>query len=261
MDDASINLDDRILAQLRADFLSDARDRLDAMDSAAGSADDEVGALLAIRREAHNLKGMGGSFGFPSITLIAHRLEDFTAELAGLSDAHLRGVLAHVDCLRDIVEMGRDPGDERTSTLLRGLPAHTAGPAASGDFEVNEVRQVEVLLIAPGRAVRRMIIGELRALGFRVTAASSPWQALEMAARTRPDLVITSAVMEELSGIDLARALRSMRATENLPLALLTSLEAGHPDLARLPDDVAMVQLNQSVADELGDLVTRFDLT
>ncbi len=259
MPDTAPYMDDDIFAQLRQDFLTDTRERLDHMESAATESED-ANALLSIRREAHSIKGMAGSIGFPSITTIAHRLEDFVAELTGLSEAHASQVLVYIDCLRVIVESGRDPGDQNTATILRALPAHIHVPDSPGDFEVKAARRVEVLLIAPGRAVRQMITGELRALGFRVSAVSSPWQALELAARTQPDLVITSAVMDQLSGIDLARALRAMAATENQPLALLTSLEDTHPDLKRLPGDVAVIHLNRAVTDELGDMVTRFDL-
>jgi len=228
------------------------------METATGGAAPD--ALLTVRREAHSLKGLAASLGFPSITIIAHRLEDFVAELAKLGKAQAREILIFVDCLRDIVDAGSDPGDTKTKVLLRGLPAHTGGKTQAGNFVVNKARLVEVLLIAPGRAVRHMITAELRSLGFRVNNADSPWQALEMAARTKPDLIITSAVMDQLTGIDLARALRAISPTKDLPLALLTSLGADHPDMKRLPKDVAIVPLNQAVTEALGDLVTRFDL-
>lgn len=259
MPNAAAYLDDDIYAQLRQDFLTDTRERLDLMETATAGPEG-ADALLSIRREAHSIKGMAGSIGFPSLTIISHRLEDFVAELTDLSEAHASQVLAYIDCLRGIVEDGRDPGDKKTAAILRALPAHTGGPLAVGDFEVKAARRVEVLLVVPGRAVRQMITGELRALGFRVSTVPSPWQALELAARTKPDLVITSAVMDQLSGIDLVRALRAMAATENQPLALLTSLEDSHPDMKRLPGDVAVIHLNRAVTDELGDMITRFDL-
>ncbi len=262
MPDAASFLDDDIFAQLRQDFLTDTRERLDDMESAATAESGTQGTdpLVTIRREAHSIKGLAASLGFPSITIVAHRLEDFVAELKVLAEEHISHVLAYIDCIRGIVEEGRDPGDSKTAEILRALPAHTGISAAAGDFEVKEARQVEVLLVAPGRAVRRMITGELRALGFRVSTTPSPWQALELAARTQPDLVITSAVMDQLSGIDLARAMRAIAPTETQPLALLTSLEDDHPDMKRLPDDVAIIHLNREVTDELGDMVTRFDL-
>ncbi len=254
-------LDDDIFAQLRQDFLADARERLDAMESALGGAGGAArDALMTVRREAHSLKGLAGSLGFPSVTIVAHRLEDFVVELTGLNKTQAREVLVFVDCLRDIVEAGCDPGDEKVNALLRRLPVHTVRAVPTASFDVNKARRVEVLLVAPGRAVRAMITAELRSLGFRVSNAHSPWQALEIAARTKPDLIITSAVMDQLTGIDLARALRAISPTASLPLALLTSLDADHPDMKRLPKDVAIVHLNKTVTEDLGDLVTRFDL-
>jgi len=261
MQNTSAFLDDEIFAQLRQDFLSDTRERLDEMESAVAEAGAEGdSALLTIRRTVHGIKGLAASLGFPSITLIAHRLEDFVAELTDLNQENTTHVLAYIDRIRGIVEDGRDPGDSKTAEILRALPAHTGDPVALGDFDVGKVKLVEILLVAPGRAVRRMITGELRALGFRVNAMPSPWQALETAARIKPDLVITSAVMDQLTGIDLVRAMRAIAATEHLPLALLTSLDDDHPDMKRLPGDVAVIHLNRSVTDELGDMVTRFGL-
>jgi chemotaxis protein histidine kinase CheA len=260
MNDASAYLDDQVIARLRQDFLADARDRLDSMESAAefaaGSAPaDGAQALLAIRREAHNLKGLGASFGFPALTMIAHRLEDFAAELSTLSGRYVSDALKFVDCMRDIVDRGRDPDDRRVGEIMRALPAH-----ASPEFEVGESRQIEILLLVPSQTLRRMLSAELRALGGRVSTVQSPWQWLEMAARTAPDLVISSAIIDQVSGIDMACALRAMSVTERLPIALVTSLGDDHPDLKRLPNDVAIVRLGRSLSEDLGDAVTRLAL-
>ena len=257
MNDVSAYLDDKVFAQLRQDFLADARDRLDVMETAAGSAEaDGAQALLTVRREAHNLKGLGTSFGFPAITVIAHLLEDFAAEMTTLSGRYVADALTFIDCMRGIADQAEDPGDKRLGEILRTLPAH-----ATPDFEVGESLQIEVLLMVPSQTLRRMLTSELRALGGRVNTVHSPWQGLEMAARTAPDLVISSAVIDQVSGIDMARALRAMSATEKLPIALITSLADDHPELKRLPRDVAIIHLGKSLSEDLGDAVTRLALT
>ena len=68
-------------------------------------------------------------------------------------------------------------------------------------------------------------------------------------------MVIASAVMDKISGIDLARALKSMTATRHIPFALLTSFDAKHPELRQLPDDVALVHHDRDNNAELDEAV------
>ncbi|RMD65326.1 MAG: response regulator [Alphaproteobacteria bacterium] len=256
MADVSGFLDDQIFAALRQDFLVEARERLDDMEAVVTGCDgDSAEALICLHREAHSLKGFAGSVGFPSITLIAHRLEDYLAEVRVLDRIHADNVLIFIDRLRAIVEAGQDPGDAKTGALLRTLPAHIGL-----GIDANEIRRIEVVLVTPARAVGRMVAAELRALGLRVTTLHSPWEAIETTARTEPDLVITSAVMDGVTGIDLARALRAMSVTEHLNLALLTSLAADDPTMRRLPGNVPVIRLGPSLTEELADVVTHYAL-
>ena len=74
---------DQILAKLRGELLTDALERLEdiaeELVKSSSPGNDSEETLLAVRRQFHSLKGMGGSFGFPTITLVAHRLEDYLA--------------------------------------------------------------------------------------------------------------------------------------------------------------------------------------
>ena len=38
-------------------------------------------ALASLRRLAHNMKGIGGSFGYPALSQIAHRMESYVSDL------------------------------------------------------------------------------------------------------------------------------------------------------------------------------------
>ena len=69
-----------ILVELRREFLIEARDRLDdaqaALEGIYNNTIDRTEEVTVIRRNVHSLKGMGKSFGFPTVSLVAHRLED-----------------------------------------------------------------------------------------------------------------------------------------------------------------------------------------
>jgi len=72
---------ENILLELRREFMIEARDRLDdargVLEGIYNGAMDRTSAVNVIRRNIHSLKGMGKSFGFPTISLVSHRLEGF----------------------------------------------------------------------------------------------------------------------------------------------------------------------------------------
>src|SRR3546814_9870935 len=82
-----------------------------------------------------------------------------------------------------------------------------------------------------------MLARELANCGYRAQLASDPFEALRLAVSEKPDIVLTSAVLDGMPGIDLLRSLRAIRATSRLPVAVVTSFDAGHPELAGLPQD------------------------
>jgi HPt (histidine-containing phosphotransfer) domain-containing protein len=57
----------------------------------------ETGNLAELARFAHQLKGAGGSYGFPQLTPIAARLEMMAKQ--GADDAALRAALDHLIAL------------------------------------------------------------------------------------------------------------------------------------------------------------------
>ncbi len=251
-----IHKHDQILDSFHDEFLTDARERLGLIEGAlGGKAGAGTGSMVTVRREVHNLKGMGGSFGFPVISLIAHRLEDYIAELPILDARQAADATVFVDRMQDIVEQGRDPDDADAGNLVRGLPAHP-----SFEFGSTEIREVEILLVSPSRAVSQIALRTLRSLGYRVTTARSAWEAMELAVRAPPDLIITSAVMAGVSGIDLSRAFAAMAVTQELPMAVLTSFDKDHPELRRLPPEVAVISLDKAFEEDLAEVITKFAL-
>ncbi len=91
----------------------------------------------------------------------------------------------------------------------------------------------------------------MQACGYRVTIVTATVAALEQVVRTRPDMVIISAVMPGLSGIDLAVALSAMPETRNIPCALITSLRPDDEHLAFVPDRVPIIRKGSAFGDDL----------
>ena len=247
---------DQVVAQMRTEFIEGTRDRLDDIEAMVFS-ESETGEakIVPLYRDVHNLKGQGTMHGFPSVTLIAERLEDYLSGLTEIGDGNARDVGKFLDAMRGIVESEKDLGDEALRDVLRSLPTHHRR-----DFEVDAPLDVEVLLVTPANAVGRAVARELRECGYRVSTVESPWSALQLAACTKPDLIITSVVMDGIGGIDLSRAVAAISTTKDVPVAVLTSFDRGHPELTGLSDAVPVVRVGGQLRDDLGNALTQIGI-
>lgn len=63
-----------------------------------------------INEIAHEMKGQGGTFGYPLVSTFGDSLYDFTGPNAGLTDNHVHIVKAHVDAMKATIN-GRIQGD------------------------------------------------------------------------------------------------------------------------------------------------------
>ncbi len=214
-----------------------------------------VETLVQIRRIAHNLKGTGSSFGFPLVTTIAHRLENYAADLEAIDEARARDMQIYFDYLRDVVSGALDVPEEEFADTVRDLPAKPG-------LEIPESGPVggEIMLVAPTATLTRIIAGEIHAIGHRVIAVKSPFDALEQIVQTGPDAVIVSAVLDWLSGVDLICALKVMPQTRDIPVALLTSFGDGDHQLDNLPKTVPVIHKRADFSGELAAVLSSFGL-
>jgi CheY-like chemotaxis protein/HPt (histidine-containing phosphotransfer) domain-containing protein len=249
---------DDIIERLKAEFLDFAADALDELDTLITAGRDPDGdhenIIDAVRRGCHNLKGMGGSFGYPLITLLSHRMEDYFAGRDRLNNRTLLDGQFFLDRMREVLE-GRFDGIAEAD-VVRTLPAKT-------NFEVEDIvkQDIEVLLIMPRNTATKIIETELQACGYRVVTETEPFSAIETAIRTCPNLILAAGVMEDLSGIDLACALHAMPISRDLPFVLVTSLEPSRPSFAALPPTVPVVRKGDTFGDDLAIALAILEIT
>lgn len=243
---------EEVFAGLRTEFRVDAQDclgRLETqLDGVRKKATAASAALSDLCREVHTLKGSGSSFGFPTVTVIAHRLENYISGVPGLDGTAIDDILVYLDRMRDILEDDED-GDDRTADIVRTLPVHSADSMPEMDGT-----DLEVLLVPSTPIIGRAVEGEFRLHGCRVTTLDEPIGAFEMAIRTRPDIVIASAVSRDVSGADMAAAFRAMKATRGIVFALLTSFPRSHPELRDVPEDIMLIRHDQDLAGGINEL-------
>lgn len=249
---------DEILARLRDEFLTDAEARLEdiavELANSRSPGNDAEETLLAIRRQCHSLKGMGSSFGFPAVTLISHRLEDYLARAHTINARIQRDIDAYCQCLKDIISTGEDPGSDEAAEIIRALPTFSL-------FDVEDIVPLttEVLLVTPSKTIGAIVGRELAECGYKVTRFANAWEAMQFAASTRPNLVITAAVMEIIDGVNLACALAAMELTADIPVALLTSLDHGSRELEKLPSGVAIIRHGENFSEDLAEMLAAFE--
>jgi len=249
---------EEIVRRLRHEFLDDARDRIANMNvelAEIQDGDQEGEALFTVRREVHSIKGMAGAFDFPSLGMVAHRMEDYLASTAIQGTLKVADLQDYIDAMSSVVESGQDITEADLIPLLRSLPQDR-------DFIPDQMEAVkaEVLLVASTRMVGRAVAAELRNCGFRPILISNPFHALETAARTKPDAVVVQAVLDGVSGVEMLRCLGTLSATESVKKVILTSFGRDDPKLAGLPEGVHIIRLGPHLADDLGDLLSELPL-
>ncbi|HYE51045.1 MAG TPA: hypothetical protein VEB20_15725, partial [Azospirillaceae bacterium] len=173
--------------------------------------------------------------------------------LKDLSEAQIAHVHVFADRIAEMTDREAQPDLAETQQIIRALPSRY-------EFDITdvEVRDVDIMLVTPNKVVAKRVTTEMAACGFKVNTVSDPVEAIGIAVRNPPDMLIAAAVMDGLGGIDLIRGLRAISLTEHVPMALLTSQDAAA--LRGIPSGIALIRLNQSFGDDIAAAVTRFNV-
>lgn len=80
-----------------------------------------------------------------------------------------------------------------------------------------------VLIVEDTPSEMELMSHYLRESGCMVMNATSAQQALELAAKQRPDVIVTDVVMPGMSGFELCRSLKKQPETATVPIVICTS--------------------------------------
>ena len=109
----------------------------------------------------------------------------------------------------------------------------TKPTGATGSIQPDAEEQLKkefcVLLVEDDRSVRRYLEVTLERSGYKVITAQDGLEAMKQALSTEIDVVITDAIMPQLSGQQLARFLRANSKLSKVPIVLLTGQESRDP--------------------------------
>jgi chemotaxis protein histidine kinase CheA len=240
---------DAILANLEGEFIDEAEDILNEIDVIIGNLNSgqvtPKDGITELFRRAHSLKGSASIARRPSLSLIMHRMEDYLSSITSLVDKNIIDLQTFSDKARDFLsgEAGKASGAE----LTRVLPAYSGEEeASSGDDSKN----ISALLVVTDKISAKIFEKEFNKHGLSVIRAASSMEALNLATHAKPDFIVVSGVVDELSGVDIACAIAAMPITKEIPISVMTSFERDHADLDGLPESIPLIQKN-NLSDDL----------
>jgi len=247
--------------QLEAEFRQDVEDTLSGFDILLGNlrsgGEPEESGLGLLHKYAHNLLAQGRGVNIAAVELLAHRLGEYVGEIKSLTPGILGDIQTFIDKLHGVLE-GDIGAANDTPSLVRELPARQISNVDFGDITQ---KNIEVLLIVPERSMARIVEKELAECGYRISNAQTPFEGFKMVMQTRPDMVIASMELSEMSGVDLSCAFAAMPQTHAMPFALLTSYDWGNVALDRLPPRAALLRKGKNFGTDLAEALARFRIT
>jgi two-component system phosphate regulon response regulator PhoB len=92
----------------------------------------------------------------------------------------------------------------------------------------------QILVVEDEKPIRDMIAFGLRRAGFDVSEAEDCGEARARIADSRPDLLLVDWMLPDQSGLELTRAIKRNKETQDLPIILLTARADEHDKVAGL---------------------------
>jgi CheY-like chemotaxis protein/HPt (histidine-containing phosphotransfer) domain-containing protein len=238
-----------ILADMRQDFIEDTGDKLEEIEQVAVRLRQGIGQLdnnvMEIKRLMHTIKGGGGSFGFPTVSKIAHAFEDYLVTTGDIHNVHPEDILLFCDAIASILEARDDPDDLHANMMLRSLPT---GRGQGGRHTLDRGL---AMLIMPRGVQRKIIAQELAQFGYKVNILDDPIRAIEMAITLKPDFIIATLLLERMTGLEFACILRMISTTQNINCAVVTADDLTDDLLESLPPKTTVIKKGPLFAPQL----------
>lgn len=80
-----------------------------------------------------------------------------------------------------------------------------------------------ILIVEDDQTTLKLLRDTLQAQGYRVIEATDGREAIELAAREKPDLITMDLQLPVMNGLNASRALKANRATGEIPIIALTA--------------------------------------
>jgi DNA-binding response OmpR family regulator len=88
------------------------------------------------------------------------------------------------------------------------------------------VNMTKIMLVEDDKSLREIYGVRLLAEGYEITSAGNGEEALAMAVKEKPDLILSDVMMPKISGFDMLDILRSTPETKNIKVIMMTALSS-----------------------------------
>jgi chemotaxis protein histidine kinase CheA len=233
-----------VLQKLKEKYLTELPAKIDDMEEIALRMENRNGFLEnspELYRLAHSLKGSAGSYGFPDLTAICHRVEDYlepenfdvSSAPGDVSDLILR----HIDLMREYVLLVQD-GETLFSHIgdkLNSLKRDNLAEIYSG------------LLVDGSLTTSQLCLSTLKQYPIEFTVVQDGITALERLLAEDFDILITAMELVNLNGLALVAASHmSSRSKETISTVLITSHNIESHGRGSDPDFVVLKDENMA---------------
>ncbi len=247
--------------QLRIEFVDQCQVVMDELENLLNSvysgSHDAGSAVDYMRREMHNLKGQGSVFGYPVISMIAHRLEDYLAKEQVLDIDRIDDVNIYLDHIRGIIARDQLLSEAETNELLRSLPQF--GFTEHSDLEKETILEdVEIMAVTSSKLHRHRLQSALNKPGWRLIFFDRTLDLLENALASPPNGVIVSGELPLVSGVELARVFLALDKLKKVPVAILTSHHKNHKNFADVANSINFISTGQEFFQDIQSFIKVF---
>ncbi|MDH5218424.1 MAG: Hpt domain-containing protein [Gammaproteobacteria bacterium] len=214
-------LPDDFQKKLQEHYLSSLPGILEDLESNALQLEKEHGqreTYFAIYRQAHSLKGSGGTYGYPIISTICHQFEDYLSEFE---------------------DVNKTVNGDTTDQILRfiDLLKATSEKMLAGDNDFNDIEnklkeikslhaqtQLAGLVVDSSKSNAKLIAAGLSGPRISITQSYDGIDALQRLLHKHYDFLITSKEVSTLNGLALVAAVRlGSKHNKNIKAVLVTS--------------------------------------
>ena len=245
---------EKLLNELKASFINELPQRLNNLESIIlDSNDPEVfhEQYETIYREAHSLKGLGGSYGLHIMSGICHAMEDELSAIQGKYELFKQyGIdywLKYIDLIRSVIDYINDKNDDfgPIEVELKQLQSTRLDGSVS---------KLHCLVVASSTVYEKMLTTNFASKPIKFSFCYNGYDGLGRLLNESFDLLITDYETPALNGLALIGSLRlSSHKNKNITTVLLTSKEENK--LGRTTDPDFVVYKNEDFSPTIDAII------
>jgi len=166
------------------------------------------GPIDSLRRLTHQMAGLAGTIGFPTVSQRSRELEELVLA-AGKGGTDRDTFHRAIDALKAAFETDRS--------------------GAAPDWALPDTESIDgplVMVAEDDRDQRTVVVATLRSAGYRVIAIETGGPAVETAKAQHPAAILLDVDLPEMDGYTICRALKASPELSSTPVAFMTARAA-----------------------------------